>query len=326
MLDLGRGNPEVGPPAHVVEALREAAAPAGRPRLRAVPRPAAAERGDRGALPRPVRRRDRPRARGGDRARHEDGPRRARARARAARRHDPAPGSRLPRLPVGRQARRRRRRPAAARSVRGLGARLRRRAGRGGRVPQLPVEPVRGLRAARRLRGGGRLRRAHGRGDRLGRGLHRPRLTTAARPESFLATPGAKDVGVEMWTMSKTFGMAGWRIGFVVGNAEIVERVNLQGDHSRVGMFAPLQEAAIAALDRPAGLGRGAPRDLRAPPRPADRGAAGAARLRGQLLRLAPAAGRAHRRAAARRAPRRGRARRGLRAERRRLGARSRSP
>ena len=44
--------------------------------------------------------------------------------------------------------------------------------------------------------------------------------------------------------------MAGWRIGFVVGNAEIVERVNLQGDHSRVGMFAPLQEAAIAALDR----------------------------------------------------------------------------
>ena len=48
-------------------------------------------------------------------------------------------------------------------------------------------------------------------------------------PESFLATPGAKDVGVEMWTMSKTFGMAGWRIGFVVGNAEIVERVNLPG-------------------------------------------------------------------------------------------------
>ncbi len=70
-------------------------------------------------------------------------------------------------------------------------------------------------------------------------------------PESFLATPGAKDVGVEMWTMSKTFGMAGWRIGFVVGNAEIVERVNMLGDHSRVGMFAALQEAAIAALTGP---------------------------------------------------------------------------
>jgi aminotransferase len=73
------------------------------------------------------------------------------------------------------------------------------------------------------------------------------------RPESFLATPGGKDVGVEMWSMSKTFGMAGWRIGFVVGNHELVERVNLQGDHSRVGIFAPLQEAAIAALTGPQG-------------------------------------------------------------------------
>jgi L-glutamine---4-(methylsulfanyl)-2-oxobutanoate aminotransferase len=67
-------------------------------------------------------------------------------------------------------------------------------------------------------------------------------------PRSFLATPGATDVGVEMWSMSKTYGMAGWRIGFVVGNAEIVERINLLNDHARVGIFTPLQEAAIAAL------------------------------------------------------------------------------
>ena len=45
--------------------------------------------------------------------------------------------------------------------------------------------------------------------------------------------------------------MAGWRIGFVLGNAEIVERLNLLSDHSRVGMLAPLQHAAIAALDGP---------------------------------------------------------------------------
>jgi aminotransferase len=70
-------------------------------------------------------------------------------------------------------------------------------------------------------------------------------------PASFLATPGAKEVGVEMWSMSKTYGMAGWRIGFVVGNAEIVERVNLLNDHVRVGIFMPLQEAAIAALEGP---------------------------------------------------------------------------
>jgi aminotransferase len=70
-------------------------------------------------------------------------------------------------------------------------------------------------------------------------------------PQSFLATPGAKDVGVEMWSMSKTYGMAGWRVGFVVGNAEIVERINLLNDHARVGVFAPLQSATIAALEGP---------------------------------------------------------------------------
>jgi len=69
--------------------------------------------------------------------------------------------------------------------------------------------------------------------------------------ESFLATPGAKEVGVEMWSMSKTYGMAGWRIGFVAGNAEVVERINLMNDHARVGIFAPLQEAAVAALEGP---------------------------------------------------------------------------
>ena len=70
-------------------------------------------------------------------------------------------------------------------------------------------------------------------------------------PESFLATPGAKEVGVEMWSMSKTYGMAGWRIGFVVGNAEVVERINLLNDHERVGIFEPMQRATIAALEGP---------------------------------------------------------------------------
>ena len=70
-------------------------------------------------------------------------------------------------------------------------------------------------------------------------------------PQSFLATPGAKDAGVEMWSMSKTYGMAGWRIGFVAGNAEIVERINLLNDHNRVGVFEPMQHAAIAAFEGP---------------------------------------------------------------------------
>jgi aminotransferase len=70
-------------------------------------------------------------------------------------------------------------------------------------------------------------------------------------PQSFLATPGAKQVGVEMFSMSKSYGMAGWRLGFVVGNAEIVERINLLNDHCRVGVFRPVQEAAVAALTGP---------------------------------------------------------------------------
>ncbi|HET6642118.1 MAG TPA: aminotransferase class I/II-fold pyridoxal phosphate-dependent enzyme [Gaiellaceae bacterium] len=70
-------------------------------------------------------------------------------------------------------------------------------------------------------------------------------------PESFLATPNAKSVGVEMFSMSKTYGMAGWRLGFVVGNAEIVERTELLQDHVRAGIFVPVQEAGIAALRGP---------------------------------------------------------------------------
>jgi aminotransferase len=71
------------------------------------------------------------------------------------------------------------------------------------------------------------------------------------KPESFLAQPGAREIGVEMFSLSKTYGMAGWRLGFVVGNAEIVERIDLLSNHARAGIFAPLQEAAIAALSGP---------------------------------------------------------------------------
>jgi L-glutamine---4-(methylsulfanyl)-2-oxobutanoate aminotransferase len=71
------------------------------------------------------------------------------------------------------------------------------------------------------------------------------------RPASFLAVEHAKDHGVEMFSMSKSYGMAGWRLGFVVGNAEIVERIDLLQDHARAGIFAAVQEAGIAALTGP---------------------------------------------------------------------------
>src|ERR687888_1422108 len=71
------------------------------------------------------------------------------------------------------------------------------------------------------------------------------------RPASFLAEEGAREVGVELFSMSKSYGMAGWRLGFVLGNAEIVRRVDLLQDHVRAGIFMPLQHAAIAALTGP---------------------------------------------------------------------------
>jgi aminotransferase len=71
------------------------------------------------------------------------------------------------------------------------------------------------------------------------------------RPASFLAEPGAREVGAELFSMSKTYGMAGWRLGFVVGNEELVARVNLLQDHARAGVFRPIQEAGAAALTGP---------------------------------------------------------------------------
>ena len=71
------------------------------------------------------------------------------------------------------------------------------------------------------------------------------------RPASFLAHEGAREVGVELFSMSKSYGMAGWRLGFVLGNAELVRRIELLQDHVRAGIFMPLQHAAIAALTGP---------------------------------------------------------------------------
>jgi aminotransferase len=71
------------------------------------------------------------------------------------------------------------------------------------------------------------------------------------RPESFLAVDGAREVGVELFSMSKSYGMAGWRLGFVLGNAEIVARIEGLQNHVFAGIFRPVQEAGIAALTGP---------------------------------------------------------------------------
>jgi alanine-synthesizing transaminase len=68
------------------------------------------------------------------------------------------------------------------------------------------------------------------------------------RPPSFLSAPGAKDVGVEFTTMSKGYNMAGWRVGFCAGNAEMVRALGTIKTYYDYGMFQPIQIAAIMAL------------------------------------------------------------------------------
>lgn len=65
---------------------------------------------------------------------------------------------------------------------------------------------------------------------------------------SFLNFPGAKEVGVEFNSLSKTYGMAGARIGFCLGNEQVVSRLKLLKSNMDYGMFLPIQMAAVAAL------------------------------------------------------------------------------
>lgn len=71
------------------------------------------------------------------------------------------------------------------------------------------------------------------------------------KPISFLQTEGAKEVGIEMLSLSKMYNMAGWRVGFAVGNAEIVEALNVLQDHLFTSLFPAVQRAAIEALTGP---------------------------------------------------------------------------
>jgi alanine-synthesizing transaminase len=68
------------------------------------------------------------------------------------------------------------------------------------------------------------------------------------QPPSFLAAPGAKDVGVEFTTMSKGYNMAGWRVGFCSGNAEMCRALATVKGYYDYGMFQAVQIAAIVAL------------------------------------------------------------------------------
>ncbi|MFY9586866.1 MAG: aminotransferase class I/II-fold pyridoxal phosphate-dependent enzyme [Actinomycetota bacterium] len=69
------------------------------------------------------------------------------------------------------------------------------------------------------------------------------------QPPSFLATPGAKDVGVEIFSLSKSFSMPGWRIAFVLGNPQMIAALTRLKSYLDYGVFQPIQIASIIALN-----------------------------------------------------------------------------
>jgi len=71
------------------------------------------------------------------------------------------------------------------------------------------------------------------------------------RPVSILQIPGAYDVAVELHSLSKTYNMAGFRIGMLVGNAELIDAVGRLKSNIDSGMFRPIQYAAYEALQLP---------------------------------------------------------------------------
>ena len=69
------------------------------------------------------------------------------------------------------------------------------------------------------------------------------------RPPSILEVPGASEVAVELYTLTKSFSMAGWRVAFLVGNAEIVQGLTKLKSYLDYGTFEPIQIAAIVAMN-----------------------------------------------------------------------------
>lgn len=68
------------------------------------------------------------------------------------------------------------------------------------------------------------------------------------KPISFLSRPGAKEVGIEIYSLSKTYNMTGWGIGFALGNKKVIRLMNLLQGYTFVNLLGPVQAAAVTAL------------------------------------------------------------------------------
>ena len=91
------------------------------------------------------------------------------------------------------------------------------------------------------------------------------------RPPSILQAEGAKECAVELYSMTKSFSMAGWRCAFLLGNAEVVQALVKLKSYLDYGMFQPVQIAATVTINEAADFPAGGLRDLPEPARRADR-------------------------------------------------------
>ena len=142
-------------------------------------------------------------------------------------------------------------------------------------VPQLPQQPHRRRRARGLLRPRGRVRAGDTTCSSCTTTPTRDHLRRLRRAPSFLATPGAKDVGVEVFSLSKGYNMTGWRCAAILGHADAIDAYWRLKTNIDSGMFEAVQLAGVAALS-PDADGDKAEMNvhLHAPPRPRGRGAA----------------------------------------------------
>ena len=111
-------------------------------------------------------------------------------------------------------------------------------------------------------------------------------------PPSILQVPGAREIAVEFTSLSKTYSMPGWRIGFAAGNERLIEALTRIKSYLDYGAFTPIQVAATAALNGPQDCVDEMRAHLQGAPRRADRGPAAAGwdmpRAVGQMFAWAP--------------------------------------
>ena len=89
-------------------------------------------------------------------------------------------------------------------------------------------------------------------------------------PPSLLQVPGAKDIAVEFTSLSKTYSMPGWRMGFAAGNPRLINALTRMKSYLDYGAFTPIQVAAVGGAERAAGLRGADPRAVSRAPRRAD--------------------------------------------------------